>query len=75
MASRIFGIGGMNGAIRARRVLGRAGVEAEVVKIDQKYAVSGCQYGVRFAEERLYDVVRALSLAAIPYHAYGESDG
>lgn len=74
MASRIFSIGGMNAAIRARRYLARSGLAVEVVKIDQRYSQNGCQYGIQFDERYLYDVVRALKTGTIPYHAYGESD-
>lgn len=74
MSSRIFSIGSMNSAIRARRYLARAKIESEVVKIDQRYAVNGCQYGISFDDRDLYDVVRALKVGAIPYHMYGDGD-
>ncbi len=74
MSSRIFSIGGMNAAIRARRYLARVKIESEVIKIDQRYAQNGCQYGISFDDKDLYDVVRTLKMGAIPYHAYGDGD-
>ena len=69
---RIFSIGSMNAAIRARRHLARAMINSEVVKVDQRYSQNGCEYGIRFSARDLYAVVHVLVREGIVYYAYDD---
>lgn len=63
-------VGSVTYAIKARKLLQRIGIDSKLVKVDNTKANKGCEYGIEFPSNFLYDVVAELKSHGIAYSVY-----
>ena len=54
-------------AIKARKLLSKNGINAQVIKIDTSSSTSGCVYAIKFDNSLFFTVINTLKDADIPY--------
>ena len=67
MDKTVLVIGSVTYAIKARRVLSRAGIQSKVIKTDVTDKNSSCTHGIEITANDLYSAVVALKNAGISY--------
>ncbi len=70
MNTSIFTVGSVTYAVKARKILSRAGISSRLVKVDGGKSRHGCTYGIEFAEEDLLAAVMELKRNGIAYEKY-----
>ncbi len=66
----ILTVGSMTYAIKAKRILARAGIRIAIKKLDKTETKQGCAYGIEIPKDYLYTAVDRLKEARIPYSVY-----
>lgn len=56
--------------MKAKRILSKRNINANIVKIDSSEHGSGCSYGIEFGEPYLYEVISILRENNISYGVY-----
>lgn len=74
MSKTILNIGSVTYAMKARKILQRAGILSEVVKLGVGESKRGCSYGIKFSTDKLYDAVMELKNNLINYELYSEKN-
>ena len=73
--SGIAAIGSMTAAIKAQRVLTRAGIRTEIISLSPEETKRGCAYGISFPVSKANAVRSALRAAKIPVSEYLQKGG
>ena len=60
----------MTYAIKAKRILARAGIRIAIKKLDNTETKQGCASGIEIPKDYLYTAVDRLKEAHIPYSVY-----
>ena len=58
--------------LKAKKTLSGRGIKSSLVKIDYTKSENGCQYGLEFNEQDLYEVISTLREHGISYGVYKE---
>ncbi len=62
----------MTEAIKGKRILGRMGIDSQIVNLDANITKGGCAYGIRCYGGEISDVIRHLEDGAVGYgHVIG----
>ena len=68
----IISVGTMTHAIKAKKAVQRADIEAKLVKIISEKSEGGCMYGIKLDSRRFYDAVVQLKNEGIDYTVYSD---
>ena len=68
----IFTVGSVTLAVKARKLLARAGIRSRLVKTDAAKTGNGCRYGIEFSTFDFYGVSAELRKNGISYEVYRE---
>lgn len=68
----IVTVGTLTYAMKAKKILSRAGIRSKLVKVDSTKTEKGCTHGLEFKSYDLYSVVVALRESGIEYGIYKE---
>lgn len=68
----IFTVGSVTLAVKARKLLARAGIRSRLVKSDTGKNKGGCRYGIEFSTLDFYGVSAELRKNGINYEIYRE---
>ena len=69
MGKNIITFASVTYAIKARKLLNRAGVSAKLVKVSAELT-KGCTHGVEIFESSFFDTINILKTAGIEYSVY-----
>lgn len=72
MNTSVFTVGSVTLAVKARKLLARAGIRSRLIKTDAAKSRYGCQYGIEFPTPDFYDVSAELRKNGIAYEVYRE---
>ena len=70
MKNTIVKIGTVTYAIKAKKILSRAGISSKLVKIGDSDSKGGCTYGLEFGDNDFYSAIIELRKAEIVYSLY-----
>lgn len=68
----IIAVGSVTYAVKVKKMLGRIGVAAELVKVDTSKTGGSCTHGIKIHSSYLYDAIGVLKKAGIDYHVYND---
>ena len=70
MDSTIITVGSVTYAIKAKKLLERSGIKAQLVKVESHKSSKGCNYGIKITSALFFDTVALLRNKGIDYSVY-----
>lgn len=67
-------VGSVTYAIKVKKLLERAGIRSNLIKVDISKSGSGCVYGIKLNSAYFYDAIALLKQTGIEYSAYSDYD-
>ena len=67
-------VGSVTYAIKVKKLLERAGIRSNLIKVDASRSSKGCTYGIKINTAFFYDAVSIMKNHGINYSVYSDYD-